>query len=197
MRAPPEDFDESRLAHARIVTRGDGARLGFTDHDRDLVVDGVTCRASAGWSPGAAETAVGYAAGHASALGVLDDPAFAEVFGPGSMAEAAIAGTAPELPDGLAVSGRVDRMLVAPDRVLVADFKTNRRPPADLAATPVLYLRQMASYRAVLRAIFPDRRVVCALVWTRSAEVAMLPDPLLDPHDPETRARTSHAGEAA
>ncbi len=49
----------------------------------------------------------------------------------------------------------MDRLAVLADRVLVADYKTNRRPPAELADTPVMYLRQMAAYRAVLRAIFP------------------------------------------
>jgi len=38
----------------------------------------------------------------------------------------------------------------------------------------------MSSYRSVLRAIFPDRPVRCALIWTREARVAMLPDELLD-----------------
>ena len=72
MRALPEGLDPGRLCHAWIVIRADGARLGFTDHDRDLVVDGVTCRAGVGWSPGAGETATGYAAGQNAALGVLD-----------------------------------------------------------------------------------------------------------------------------
>ena len=33
------------------------------------------------------------------------------------------------LPPGLAISGRIDRLVVAPDRVLVVDFKTNRPAP--------------------------------------------------------------------
>jgi ATP-dependent helicase/nuclease subunit A len=48
----------------------------------------------------------------------------------------------------------------------------------------VLYLRQLAAYRAVLRQIFPDRPVNCALVWTQAARVSMLPDALLDQHTP-------------
>jgi ATP-dependent helicase/nuclease subunit A len=52
---------------------------------------------------------------------------------------------------------------VLPDRVLVADYKTNRAAPATAEATPATYLRQMAAYRAVLRAIFPDRPV--AVPW--------------------------------
>ena len=78
MRALPEGVDVARLAWAWIVLRRDGVRLGFTDHDRDLVVDGVTCRAGGGWSPGAGDSAVGYAPGQASALGVLDDAGITE-----------------------------------------------------------------------------------------------------------------------
>ena len=43
----------------------------------------------------------------------------------------------------------------------------------------MLYLRQMAAYRAVLRDIFPDRAIACALVWTQASQVVMLPDALL------------------
>lgn len=35
MRALPEGLDEARLCHAWILTRADGTRLGFTDHDQD------------------------------------------------------------------------------------------------------------------------------------------------------------------
>ena len=70
------------------------------------------------------------------------------------------------------------------DRVLFGDFKTHRRPPASVAATPVAYLRQMASYRAVLRVIFPGRAVIATLIWTREGRVMTLPDALLDPHHP-------------
>ena len=74
------------------------------------------------------------------------------------------------------VGGLVDRLAVLADRVLIADFKTNRRPPTRIEDTPVLYLRQMAAYRAVLREIFPGRAIVCALVWTQAAQVVILPD---------------------
>ena len=63
------------LCHAWILTRADGTVLGFTDHDRDLVVDGVTCRAATGWSAGVHETAAGFAPGLSAALGALDDTA--------------------------------------------------------------------------------------------------------------------------
>lgn len=66
------------LCHVWRLERADGTVVGFTDHDRDLTVDGVVCRADSGWTAGAAESAVGLAAGAASAAGVLDGAAIAE-----------------------------------------------------------------------------------------------------------------------
>lgn len=63
------------LCHAWVMRRADGLALGFTDHDRDLVVDGATCRAGSGWTAGAAESGVGLAAGSISAAGGLDGEA--------------------------------------------------------------------------------------------------------------------------
>ncbi|MEI9891565.1 MAG: PD-(D/E)XK nuclease family protein [Caulobacteraceae bacterium] len=90
----------------------------------------------------------------AAALGVLNDARFAAVFGPGSRAEVAVAGLAPGVGP---ISGRVDRLLVEQDRVLVVDFKTNRSAPARIADADPAYVAQMAVYVAVLRSIFPDR----------------------------------------
>lgn len=114
----------------------------------------------------------------AEVLALLAEPRLAAVLGPGSVAEAAIAGRLGET----LVSGQVDRLLVAPDRVLVVDYKTNRPPPATLAQVQPLYLRQMAAYRAVLRLAFPGRPVECALVWTYGARYMHLPGEMLDVH---------------
>jgi hypothetical protein len=84
MRIVPEELaariesGAATLCHVWTLERADGARLGFTDHDRDLVVDGTTCRAGSGWTAGAAETAVGLAAGTAAVAGGLDDAAITE-----------------------------------------------------------------------------------------------------------------------
>ncbi|HTI83381.1 MAG TPA: PD-(D/E)XK nuclease family protein, partial [Acetobacteraceae bacterium] len=113
-------------------------------------------------------------------LAILDHPELAPLFDPGSRAEVPLTGVVANS----VIGGLVDRLAVLSDRVVIADFKTNRRPPARIEDTPVLYLRQMAAYRSVLQALFPDRPVACALVWTQAARVAMLPDRLLDLHAP-------------
>ncbi|MBU3971791.1 MAG: DUF2163 domain-containing protein, partial [Alphaproteobacteria bacterium] len=68
----------ARLCHAWVLRRTDGAVLGFTDHDQDLVVEGVACRAASGWTAGAADSAVGLSAGSAAVAGGLDDTAITE-----------------------------------------------------------------------------------------------------------------------
>lgn len=113
-------------------------------------------------------------------MAILSDPALAPLFGPGSRAEVPLTGVV----GNAVVGGMVDRLAVLPEAVLVADFKTNRHAPERVEDTPVMYLRQMAAYRAVLRGVFPGRAVRCALVWTRAPRVAMLPDGLLDSHEP-------------
>ncbi|HJO70033.1 MAG TPA: double-strand break repair helicase AddA [Rhodospirillales bacterium] len=109
-------------------------------------------------------------------LAVLNDAGFAPLFGPGSRAEVPLVATVGEQ----MVSARLDRLLVEPETVTMADFKTNRAPPADAAAVPVAYLRQMAVYREALRQIFPEKRVRCALLWTDVPRLMALPESLLD-----------------
>jgi len=114
-----------------------------------------------------------------AALAVLSDARFAEVFGSGSRAEVAIAGSAAALPAGLKISGRIDRLVVLPDRVLVVDFKTNRPSPSRIEDADPAYLRQMALYAAVLSEVFPGRSVEAALVWTDGPKLMAVPEKLL------------------
>lgn len=100
-----------------------------------------------------------------AAFSVLDDARFGPVFGPGSRAEVALTGTAPEL-KGIKVNGQIDRLVITPQKVLVVDYKTNRPAPDELEKVDPAYLMQLAVYAAVLRQLYPDRPVEAALVWT-------------------------------
>ena len=114
-----------------------------------------------------------------AALGVLEHPDFAFLFGPGSRAEAAIVGGSGLLPPGLRISGRIDRLVVRADEILFADFKTNRPAPASIEAADPAYLRQLAMYWAVLSDLYPDRPVRAALVWTDGPLLTPAPEALL------------------
>jgi ATP-dependent helicase/nuclease subunit A len=112
---------------------------------------------------------------------LIGDPAHADLFGPHALAEAPIAAVVGE---GVVVSGSVDRLLVAPDRILVVDFKTGRRAPASLDDIPVPHLRQMAAYAEALKIIFPARPIEAKLLYTAAPVLFDLPPDLLDRHRP-------------
>ena len=119
-------------------------------------------------------------------LSVLNDPNFAELFGPGSRAEVPMVGLLGPSDDGkpVVVSGQVDRLLVSDAEIAVIDYKTNRPSPNSPDEVPTVYLRQMATYRALLQAIYPGRNVRAALLWTDAARLMALPEALLDAHAP-------------
>jgi ATP-dependent helicase/nuclease subunit A len=121
----------------------------------------------------------------AETLAVLDDPAFAAAFGPNSRAEAGLLAELPELgpSSGLGrarINGRIDRLAVTADEVLILDFKTNRPPPTREEDVASLYLDQMALYRAGAGKVFPGRRIVCGLLFTDGPRLLRLSDAILD-----------------
>jgi ATP-dependent helicase/nuclease subunit A len=115
----------------------------------------------------------------AAAFGVLEDDRFAEVFGPGSRPEVSVAGGAATLPPGLRIAGRVDRLVVTPDRVRVVDYKTNRPSPARIEDADPAYLSQVAVYAAVLAEVFPDRAIEAAIVWTDGPKLMAVPEKVM------------------
>jgi ATP-dependent helicase/nuclease subunit A len=116
----------------------------------------------------------------ARVLAVLAEPQWAELFGPAALAEVPLAATI----GGQVVAGTADRLLVESDRVLVADFKTARRPPTALDQVPVGTLRQMAAYAAALGAIYPGRRIEAAVLYTQTPQLITIPADLLEAHKP-------------
>ena len=116
----------------------------------------------------------------ADACRIISEPGFAEIFGAGALAEAPIAAVV----DGNVVAGTVDRLLVTDKRILVVDFKTGRRVPAEAGAAPEHHLRQMAAYVAALEIVFPGRAIEAALLYTAEPKLIALPAHLIDRHKP-------------
>jgi ATP-dependent helicase/nuclease subunit A len=100
-------------------------------------------------------------------LAILDDPSFAQIFAPGSRAEVPIVGRLPRgAAEPLGVAGQVDRLTVAKDAVLIADYKTDSAVPLHPEDVAPPYVTQLALYRAVLASIYPEKNVRAALVFT-------------------------------
>jgi len=117
----------------------------------------------------------------AEAEAILSAPALAEVMQPepGMAVLEEVALTAPIAGLGT-LNGVVDRLIVGAARVLAVDYKTNSEVPARPEDTPEGILRQMAAYRAALRAIYPARRIEVAVLWTAARALMILPDAVLD-----------------
>jgi uncharacterized phage protein (TIGR02218 family) len=65
------DAGATTLARCWVLTRRDGEVLGFTDHDADIVIEGVTCRAGTGLSASEATQQFGLAVGGSEIAGAL------------------------------------------------------------------------------------------------------------------------------
>jgi len=64
---------ETTVARAWGITRKDGLKLGFTDHDGDLAFEGFSFRAATGLTASAIEQGTGLSVDNAEAVGLLSD----------------------------------------------------------------------------------------------------------------------------
>jgi ATP-dependent helicase/nuclease subunit A len=109
-------------------------------------------------------------------------PEAAEIFGPGALAEV---GAVMPGPGGTRMTGRIDRLVVRPEAVLIVDIKTDRVPPPGPEAVPAGYLAQLGAYGAAVAGAWPGRAVATALLWTAG--------PTLMPINPELTERAFRA----
>jgi ATP-dependent helicase/nuclease subunit A len=92
------------------------------------------------------------------------------LFASGTLAECAVTGEWA----GRRMAGTIDRLVLEPDRVLIVDYKSNAVIPNRPEAVPEGLLRQLGAYAHMLAQIYPDRRIDCAILWTRTATLMPL-----------------------
>jgi ATP-dependent helicase/nuclease subunit A len=98
-------------------------------------------------------------------LQILEDAAFKDIFGPSALAEVPVSGFI----DGVSFQGRIDRLLVTPDKVTIVDYKTGRN--FSLGAVPEAYMKQLESYAMALRSIYPGHKICKTLLWTSGPKI--------------------------
>lgn len=112
-------------------------------------------------------------------LSVINDPEFAAVFASPGEAEVSVMGTLRINGEERAVSGRIDRLAVMEDRVLIVDYKTGQAPEPGGPA-PATHVSQLAIYRALLAPLYPERRIQAALIYVSGPLLMEIPDAALD-----------------
>ena len=146
---------------------------GLSEPDRGPAAERYIARAGANWQEAERRRAV------ESTMAVLQEGDFADVFDAGSQAEVSIMGTLQVGDRERSISGKIDRLAVSADQVLIVDFKTNRPPAVSAGDVPFGYVAQMALYRALLVDIYPGRRIRAALLYSETPRlIELLPDDL-------------------
>ena len=114
-------------------------------------------------------------------LAILDDEAFAALFGEQGRAEVALSGDLKRTDDRLVrVSGRIDQLVFTENRLLIVDYKTSGVVPHTEAQIPDVYVRQLALYRLLLQTRFPDVDVSAGLLWTAGPKLQLLSHERMD-----------------
>jgi ATP-dependent helicase/nuclease subunit A len=105
---------------------------------------------------------------------------FSPLFAPGSRAEVAIMGKLMVKDRLRPVSGKIDRLALTADEVLIVDYKTDRNPPASAEEMPLAYVAQLALYRALLQPLYPGRKVSACLLFTASPSLLKVGDAAME-----------------
>lgn len=113
--------------------------------------------------------------------------AYPDLFGPNSQGEVPIMGKM----GASLLSGQMDRLVMAEDYLLCIDFKTHTHVPEGLHYIPEAYLRQMAYYQMALSKIYPERPILCGILWTHLPRLDLIPEILLKKFIPSIDERAA------
>lgn len=114
-----------------------------------------------------------------SASYILESAEFKDFFVSSSRAEVPVSGKLQTRSGARMITGKIDRLVVTADRVLILDYKTGGFIPRRVEETPAAYVTQLALYREILREIYPQKTIDCAILWTGKPEIMLVPDSLL------------------
>ncbi|MBX4335297.1 double-strand break repair helicase AddA [Bartonella raoultii] len=78
-----------------------------------------------------------------------------------------------------AVSGQIDRLYIAENSIIFADFKTGNSP-ADEASIAPHHLLQMALYRKLLQTIHPNKDIQALLIYSKEIKIFKIPPEKLE-----------------
>ncbi len=161
--APERDEAGARRSDAAALTRGDlvhSLLQSLPDVEASRRLDVAARYIRARISGIAADAADALAR---EAVGALEAPDCAPLFGPRSRAEVGVAARIErEAGACIDVVGRIDRLAEVGDEIWIADFKTGESS----IGTPRAYITQLALYHAAVRLLYPARNVRAFILWT-------------------------------
>ncbi len=109
-------------------------------------------------------------------INLLNNPDIAPFFTSDCLTEIPVSG----ILDGTMIKGRIDRLKITATNVTILDYKTGTVPKQIPQDIPVADLRQMALYRRLCQRIYPDRKIVCILLWTDGPQSLIVSEDMLN-----------------
>jgi ATP-dependent helicase/nuclease subunit A len=109
------------------------------------------------------------------ARSILGRAELAHLFGPNSRAEVPILAQGRRKGEPVTIAGRIDRLVVTPEKVLVVDFKSDALPPADAGKIPPAYVLQLGLYARIAGQLFPGHLLEAVILWTALESLMILP----------------------
>ena len=114
-----------------------------------------------------------------TALKVINFPRLSEIFSEYAFVEATLNGTVQENGIDREVMARVDRLVVLDKEVIIADFKTDKRPPKKFDDIEETYKNQMNIYCKLIKNIYPKHIIRPMLIWTEGPKIIEFPEEYL------------------
>jgi ATP-dependent helicase/nuclease subunit A len=111
----------------------------------------------------------------AKAISILTRPELSHLFGPDSRAEVPFLADALRKGEPVRLAGRIDRLVVNAESVLVIDFKSDADPARDVADIPPAYATQLGLYALVAKQLYPHLGVRACILWTSLESLLELP----------------------
>jgi len=108
---------------------------------------------------------------------LMADPVLAEILSADGHSEVSLI---TRRPDGSPERRRIDRLVVTPEGILVADYKSDREVPLTPDGCSPDYLLQLATYREALRRTDPGKPLRFCLLYTEGPTLMMISDEILD-----------------
>lgn len=111
---------------------------------------------------------------------ILASPELSDLFKSNSRAEVSLSGQVKLGTSTHMITGQIDRLVVNETQVIIADYKTNKLVPSDIKSVSSTYIAQLTLYRELIGNIYPNKEVICLLVWTQNANVMHIENNVLD-----------------
>jgi len=108
---------------------------------------------------------------------IINHPEYSILLDPNGFSEVPIVGNISKA-DNLAISGQIDRLVITSDKVLIADYKTDRYL-TDISKLSRKYILQMALYKEALQTLYPHKNIECYIIATAAPQIILLPNDIL------------------